>query len=40
MYRQHRVGKEGEELARTFLERRGFEILVNNWRYGALELDI
>ena len=40
MYRQHRVGKEGDELARTFLERKGFEILVNNWHYGALELDI
>jgi putative endonuclease len=40
MYRQHRLGKEGEAMAQRFLEDLGFEILVNNWRYGQLELDI
>lgn len=40
MYRQHQLGKHGEELAQHYLEKHGYEILVNNWRYGQLELDI
>lgn len=40
MYRQHGLGREGEEIARRYLESCGYEILVHNWRYGQLELDI
>lgn len=40
MYRQHQLGKQGEEMAQHYLEKHGYEILVNNWRYGQLELDI
>lgn len=33
-------GKEGEELAVTFLVEKGFEIIERNYRYGKGELDI
>jgi len=33
-------GKEGEELAIAFLEKKGFQILDRNWRFHHLELDI
>ena len=40
MFSHHRVGKEGEKLARHFLERRGYEIIIMNWRHHHLEIDI
>jgi putative endonuclease len=40
MFRHHETGKEGELLARKFLEKEGYEIITTNWRYGRLELDI
>jgi putative endonuclease len=33
-------GKEGENLASKFLERRGFEVKLCNWRSGRYEIDI
>lgn len=33
-------GKEGEELARKYLENQGYTILENNWRNRHLEIDI
>ena len=33
-------GKEGEELARKFLIKKGFKILAQNWRFKKLEIDI
>jgi putative endonuclease len=35
-----RLGQEGEALARSFLEQKGFEVITTNWRHGHLELDI
>ena len=40
MFSQHQLGKEGELLARKFLERQGFEIIITNWRHKHLEIDI
>lgn len=34
------VGKEGERLAREFLEKTGYEIVETNYRYGKGEIDI
>lgn len=34
------VGIEGEEIAASYLERRGYEILERNWRHGRREADI
>jgi putative endonuclease len=33
-------GKQGEELARVYLEQKGFAILHVHWQYGHKELDI
>ncbi len=33
-------GKLGEELAQTFLKKKGYKILATNWRYKKLEIDI
>lgn len=35
-----RLGNQGEEIARGFLEREGFDVIATNWRHGHLELDI
>lgn len=35
-----RIGKEGEEIARAFLERKGYRILERNVRFGKDEIDI
>lgn len=37
---QQNIGKEGEELAQTFLERKGYSILATNFRYGQSEIDM
>ncbi len=33
-------GKEGERLAREYLESRGYEILEENWTFGKVEIDL
>lgn len=40
MAEHNRTGEEGERLACSFLEAKGFEILERNWRHGRHELDI
>ena len=40
MFRHHETGREGELLARKYLEKHGYEIITTNWRHGRLELDI
>ena len=37
---QSRIGREGEEAARQYLEGLGYRVLHINWRYGHYELDI
>ena len=37
---QSRVGREGEEVARQYLEGLGYRVLHINWRSGHYELDI
>lgn len=34
------IGKKGENLARTFLESKGYSILEINWRYRKAEIDL
>ena len=34
------LGKEGEALARGFLDDQGYQIIATNWRVGHLEADI
>lgn len=34
------LGRQGEELATSFLKEKGFEILHKNWRYKKAEIDI
>jgi putative endonuclease len=34
------LGKSGEELAATLLEKKGYRILERNWRWGKNEIDI
>ena len=34
------LGKKGEELARKYLEEKGYRILETNWRHGRDEVDI
>ena len=40
MAQHNDTGKEGEEDARIFLQKKGYKILHSNWRYGHYELDI
>lgn len=40
MAKHNDIGKIGEQLARTFLENKGFQILETNWRYRRAELDL
>lgn len=40
MSEQSELGKIGEELAAKFLEKKGYEIHVRNWRFKKGELDI
>ena len=37
---QSRIGREGEEVARQYLEGLGYRVLHINWRSGHYELDI
>lgn len=38
--KHHETGRQGEQLARTFLQERGWSILEVNWRWGRAEIDI
>lgn len=40
MAKHNTTGKDGEELARRFLEKNEYLILETNWRVGRLEADI
>lgn len=40
MARHNVFGRTGEELARVFLEKSGYEILEENWTYGKCEIDL
>lgn len=40
MAAHNNTGKEGEDIARTILEKKGYTILHQNWRYRHKELDI
>jgi len=40
MGQPHQKGKRGEELARTYLQEQGYELLATNWRYSRAEVDI
>ena len=38
---QHNIfGKKGEQLAKEFLEKSGYEILDENWTFGKAEVDL
>ncbi len=34
------IGKQGEELAKIYLEQKGYTILEQNWRFKKAEIDI
>ncbi len=34
------LGKQGEHLAKAYLEEKGYEILDENWTFGKLEVDL
>lgn len=34
------LGQQGEQLARTYLENKGYRIIVSNWRHGRAEVDL
>jgi len=40
MARHLDLGRQGEALAKTFLERLGYEILDENWTHGKCEVDL
>lgn len=40
MAKHNELGKEGEEMAVAFLRKKGYEILVRNFRYLKAEVDI
>ena len=40
MASHNQMGKEAEEMAVTFLEKNGYEILHCNWRHSRYEIDI
>lgn len=37
---QTQLGKQGEALAKQYLESKGYVVVAQNWRYGKAELDI
>ncbi len=40
MAERNDTGREGEELARTFLQEKGYNVLHTNWHFHHYELDI
>ncbi len=40
MAQHNDLGKQGEEMARQYLEKNGYTILETNWQYGHAEIDI
>ncbi len=40
MAEHNRLGIQGEQIAREFLQKQGYEILETNWRFGKKEIDI
>lgn len=40
MAERNDTGREGEEAARTYLQKKGYTILHSNWRWHHFELDI
>ncbi|NRB49056.1 MAG: YraN family protein [Saprospiraceae bacterium] len=34
------LGKKGEQLARSYLEHKGYRVLLSNWRHGRAEVDL
>lgn len=40
MATHNKLGKKGEEAAKSFLIAKGYSILEKNWRYGRAEIDI
>lgn len=40
MAQHNELGNIGEEVAKTYLRKKGYQILASNWRFGHLELDI
>ncbi|MGA1977568.1 MAG: YraN family protein [Bacteroidales bacterium] len=40
MAQSHNLGKEGEDAAAGYLEKKGYKILHRNWKAGKLEVDI
>ncbi len=40
MAQHNELGKQGEQIARKYLEQKGYEILETNWHYSHAEIDI
>jgi len=40
MAQHNDLGKQGEEIARKYLEEKGYRILETNWQYSHAEIDI
>ena len=40
MAEKNETGKQGESLARLYLEEKGYKVLATNWRFHRFELDI
>ncbi len=40
MAQHNELGKQGEQIAREYLEKKGYQILDTNWQYSHTEIDI
>lgn len=40
MAKHNQLGNKGEDLACRFLEEKGYQIIIRNWRFGHHEIDI
>jgi putative endonuclease len=40
MAKHSKIGINGEQIAANFLQNKGYQILLRNWRYGKKEVDI
>jgi putative endonuclease len=40
MAKHHLTGRQGEEIAASYLRELGFELLETNWRHGRAEVDL